>query len=316
MRYDPWTGIGSTTEHIVGRRIQSEHPLDVYWIRDSYGKPGLMFRAVDSDRVPAKMPSPKGISLQSSVTEGIHELRMMLEDSEAREVFLTLCTDMIAYSGSSSTRADATLCVFRRLQHWQSLMAYARTKAMEPHEVRGLIGELYVLQQLSTSLGVEVALRAWVAPEDHPQDFACDNKLIEVKTRVSGSRQTVRISSLQQLEPTQFPLYLVAVELVPCSGMDARTLNQYCSSLIEEAGQVSAEFMDALELTLLKRGYVRLDEYDADAYRVAGVSAYECRSGFPRIARSEIDARIAQAQYVLDLSLLGEFAVPAASVMA
>lgn len=316
MRHDPWRGIGTTAEHIVGMRAQDEHPLDVYWIKEPDGAPGLMFRSVDADRFPEKTPSLKGLSLQTTVTNAVNELRMMLKDPEAREVFLTLCTDVISYSGTGSSPSDATTRVFRRLQHWQSLMAYVRSRAMESHEVRGLIGELYVLEQLSIALGFDVALRAWVAPDDQPQDFACEDRLIEVKTRASGSRQTVRISSLQQLEPAQLPLYLVAVEVVPSSGVDARTLNEYCSRLLEEVGAVSAKLMEKLEVALLRRGYVRMDEYDDDAYCIAGVSAYECRSGFPRITKSEVDARIVEAQYVLDLSLLGEYAVPAESVMA
>lgn len=55
--------------------------------------------------------------------------------------------------------------------------------------------------------------------------------------------------------------------------------------------------------------------YDANAYRVAGLTAFDCREGFPRIIRSEVDSRIPEAQYTLDLSLIGGFEITVASVL-
>lgn len=58
--------------------------------------------------------------------------------------------------------------------------------------------------------GLEAALQSWVAPDDHPQDFALDHRLIEVKTRLAGSRSsTGSLSSLQRP-----PLFLMVLEVV------------------------------------------------------------------------------------------------------
>lgn len=235
MREDPWSGIGITTDHIVGRRVLGEHPLDIYWIKGTDGSPGLLLRGVDTERVPEQMPKPRGLALEVTPGDTQSEVRMLLREREDREVFLTLCTDVIAYSSGSATASDATSSVFRRLSHWHSMMTRARTTAMGPHEVRGLIGELCVLERLCGSLGFDAALRAWVAPDEHPQDFARQDRLVEVKARLSGARQTVRISSLQQLDPSQLPLALVVVELVSAEGADATTLNQLCAGLIDRA---------------------------------------------------------------------------------
>lgn len=240
---------------------------------------------------------------------------MFLREHQDREVFLTLCRDVIAYSGSSSTASDATSNVFRRLTHWHSLMTHARTIAMAPHEIRGLIGELCVLERLCMSVGFDAALRAWVAPDDHPQDFANGNRLLEVKARLSGARHIVRISSLQQLEPAQLPLVLVVVELASADGPDTATLNQICARLVCRAREWGSHQVDAIEMALFKRGYIQMEAYDADAYRITGIMAFECRDDFPRLVRSEVDARIPEAQYMIDLSLIGGFAITAASVL-
>ncbi|SFN19978.1 Putative PD-(D/E)XK family member [Dokdonella immobilis] len=240
---------------------------------------------------------------------------MFLREHEDREVFLTLCRDVLSYSGGSTTAADATSNLFRRLAHWHSLMTRGRSSAMSAYEIRGLIGELCVLERLGVSAGFAAALSAWVAPDEHPQDFASEDRLIEVKARLSGSRQVVRISSLAQLEPAQLPLTLVIVELVASEGDGAATLNQICARLLDHARLLGPQMVDQIEAALFKRGYMQLEAYDSDAYRVAGMSAFDCRDDFPKLVRSEVDVRIPEAKYMVDLSLVGEFAIPVELVL-
>ena len=309
MHEDPWKGLTPTADQIIGRRVDGEHPLDAFWIKASDGSPGLLLRSIDPSRVPEKLPRPRGLTFEVISDVPHAEARMLLREHEDREVFLTLCKDVLSYSGGSATAADATSNVFRRLSHWHSLMTRGRASAMSAYEIRGLIGELCVLERLIASAGFAAALSAWVAPDEHPQDFACEERLIEVKARLSGSRQVVRISSLAQLEPAQLPLTLVVVELVASEGTDAATLSQICTRLVEHARLLGPQMVDRIEAALFKRGYIQLDAYEAEAYRVAGMTAYDCRTGFPMLLRSEVDTRIPEAKYMVDLSLVGEFAI-------
>ena len=315
MHEDPWKALTPAIDKIVGRRVGRDHPLDAFWIRDATGSPGLLFRGMDPSRVPYKLPRPSGLVLEVALDDPHAETRMLLRQYEDRDVFLTLCKDVISYSGGSANASDATSNVFRRLAHWHSLMTRGRTSAMSPYEIRGLIGELCVLERLCASVGFAAALSAWVAPDEHPQDFACEDRLIEIKARLAGSRQVVRISSLAQLEPAQLPLNLVVVELVASDGADAVTLNQICARLVEQARLLGPQMVDQVEGALFKRGYLQLEAYDAEAYRVAGMTAFECRDGFPRLVRSEVDMRIPEVKYMVDLTLVGEFAVSAETVL-
>ncbi|MEN9152491.1 PD-(D/E)XK motif protein [Xanthomonas perforans] len=315
MHEDPWKNLTPAADHVFGRRVSTEHPLDAFWIKDSDGSPGLLIRGIDPLRVPDELPKPRGLTLKISAGTPHDEACIFLREHEDREVFLTLCKDVISYSCGSATPSDATSSVFRRLAQWHSLMTRGRTSAMSAHEARGLVGELLVLERLCVSQGFAPSLNAWVAPDDHPQDFACGNRLLEVKTRLSGSRQVVSISSLGQLEPAHLPLTLLVVELAASDATDAVTLNQVCARLVGSARSTSPQMLDQMETALFRRGYVHLDAYNSEAYRVAGMTAYECRDGFPRLVRSEVDTRIPEAKYMIDLALVGEFAVPAESVL-
>ena len=304
---DPWSGIEPSLQRLVGRRIEQAHPLDFYWVRADDGSPGLLLRGVDPTCVPDHLPKPRGLTLEAGEGPEGFEARMFLREPDDRDVFRTLCHDVIAYSGSESSRSAATASVFRRLLHWHSLMSRARTTAMPPHEIRGLIGELCILECLIQRRGFDTAIRSWAAPDDHPQDFAFDTRIVEVKTRIAGARQHVQISSLEQLESAHLPLSLLVIELVHSGAADAASLNGICDRIEVLARGCGVAQEDALQSALLRRGYIRQEAYDADTYRVVGIVAFDVREGFPRLMRADVDMRILQASYTLDLARLVEF---------
>nr|WP_170843614.1 PD-(D/E)XK motif protein [Luteibacter sp. UNCMF331Sha3.1] len=311
---DPWSEIGRNGERLVGRRIDEQHALDLYWVRRSDGAPGLLLRDVVTESVPARLPNLRGIALETEADADTSEVRIFLRTAEDREVFLTLCRDVIHYSSQEPTAAAATRRVFRRMDHWHSLMSKARTSIMEGHEIRGLMGELHVLERLIASLGIETALPAWVAPDEHPQDFALADKIVEVKTRSAGSKHEVQISSLHQLDSAHLPLFLLVVELVHATAGDGFSLNQICDRLLAVARHSSAHQEDVLETALLKRGYVRHKAYDEYSYVVTGEQAYEVNELFPRISRALVAPAITGARYTLDLCQLGGFAAPSSFI--
>jgi hypothetical protein len=315
MSEDPWSGIEPSPQLLVGLRIERAHPLDVYWVRAGDGSPGLLLRGVDPTRVPDRLPKPRGLMLETGDGAEGFEARMFLREPDDRDVFRTLCNDVIAYSSSEGSRSAATASVFRRLAHWHSLMSRARTTAMAPHEIRGLIGELCFLERLIERRGFDTALQSWVAPDDHPQDFAFNTRIVEIKTRVSGARQHVHISSLEQLESAHLPLSLMVIELVHSDAADATSLNEICERIELLARGLGIVQEDALLAALLRRGYIRQDAYDADTYCVVGTRAFDVRDGFPRLMRADVDMRIPQASYTLDLAYLRDFEIATEPVL-
>jgi len=178
---------------------------------------------------------------------------------------------------------------------------------MGPQEIRGVIGELCVLERLISAIGPMAALQAWVAPDDHPQDFALADAILEVKARLSGSRPHVQISSLEQLDLVNLPLNLVVVELAPAIGSSAFSLNDIVDRLLAIFEQAGVSARDAAEMALASRGYIKSDAYGVDCYTVAGMRAFQVTQEFPRLCRSTTDRAIHQAGYLLDLTALTAF---------
>lgn len=305
---DPWASLRMDLAHMLGRRIDNEHVLDIYWILSAEGQPGMLIRDIDPARSPKVMPHPKGIALRLEKSpEGQPQLLLFLLTAEDRDVFHALCRDVISCTAQHDKADEATAGIFLRLTHWQSLLGQGRPADMGPEEVRGLIGELWVLCQLRERSGFRAALAAWVAPEGHPQDFALPKSIIEVKTRQAGSRPRVSISSLEQLEVSHLPLSLLVVELTPDNGPESRSLNAAVAGLLEHASSEHADLAEDFRSALMHRGYVETTRYDERAYTVSGSRQFAVLDGFPRLLRSMVDQRVVSATYLLDLADLSAF---------
>lgn len=308
---DPWSQISANPSLVVGRRFDGCHALAVYWVRDGDGSPGLVFRGMDVSAVPSKPPKFRNMSIHVSCGEdGRMETRLFLRAQDERDVFLNLCLDVIGYSAQCTDSDTATISVFRRLEHWQRLLSRGGLSELSAAEARGLMGELLVLDRLALSIGMEAALSAWTAPDDHPQDFAFGSGVIEVKTRLSGSRNHVHISSLEQLESDGLPIFLVVVELAPSRADGAVSLGSLVERLRSVACAEGAACRDGLDSMLLRRGYLDHGNFDCDRYVEVGARAFAVGDGFPTILRSSVDHRIRQASYSIDISGIGDFELP------
>ena len=305
---DPWSLIALDPEQLLGRRVDGEHPLKIYWVTSSSGAPGLLFHGVDIGSIPNTFPKPRGVLIQLD-ERGTHgpAVSMFLQTPENRDVFLTLCRDVIAYSATASHSAEATASVFRRLAHWQSLLAKGTAEELAPHAVRGLLGELWLLEEVARRTSMNAALGAWVAPDEHPQDFALDWGIIEVKARLAGSKPHVSISSLEQLETGHLPLFLLVVELAPSQEPQGRTLNEVANAVKRQAAEEGPDVEELAESALHRRGYTAYPAYDTARYVASGARIFSVMDDFPRITRSATDRRVHQATYSIDLTTLADY---------
>lgn len=305
MHEDPWARI-EPADQLIGHRIDGAHPLAVYWTRRHDGSRGVLFKGIDAGQVPPDRPLLRDITVE--VGEGApFSVALYLADDAHHEVFDLMCRDIIEASSRVADATKATGAIFRRLSHWQAMLAEGRSNDLTEQQIRGLMGELWVLGQIASSMGAAAGINAWVAPDDHPQDFALPFGLVEVKARLSGSRQKVSISSLDQLETHELALVLVIVELTPdAHGM---SLNDVVSELLARAKEAGDSWEGRMQMSLLRRDYMRSECYNAQRYRVGSVRAFNVGPNFPRITRSETDTRVLGATYSLDITGLAEFEV-------
>ncbi|MEN1941177.1 PD-(D/E)XK motif protein [Luteimonas sp. MJ174] len=317
-RNDPWTTLSPQGGEWVGRRAVVGHPLATFWMIHPDGSPALLVKQVPLDSLPAELPKLRGLGIAvREEPDQTAAVSLHLRVPEDRDVFLRLCEDVLAYSGESDDRGASALRLFSRLRRWQSLFGLAKGNELSDEEMRGLVGELALLHgPLTGKLGLESALTAWVAPMRHAQDFVLDGYAIEVKSRVAGARNQVRISSLDQLEAQSGGLGLVVVELLPASEADGgKSLNDFVIGLLDEAEACGSQVFEDAQRKLAEWGYVASRNYDRHRFVIHSISAFAVTDGFPRFTRSETDPRIIDGSYVLGLQALGSFAVDLAGMI-
>lgn len=96
------------------------------------------------------------------------------------------------------------------LAEWESMFAMFGNP-LSPNEVRGLIGELLVLNNLLDHQGASVS-DSWVGPTGTLHDFESNEWHIEVKESMRPDPMA-SIHPINQLEPIEYPLSLVMIKL-------------------------------------------------------------------------------------------------------
>lgn len=283
------------------RRIDSEHPLDLYADFEAPDHPGLVLFC------PTRPPDFQSLSairierLQRS--DGRWSLRVFLEEPKLMAVFGELCRDIIEFTRSGVEPTQSGSIVLSRIERWRSLFQAASGLAIS--SLRGLIGELLVLETLLPRLGIDQAVSTWTGPFGTPQDFRLPSgQKIEVKA-VDREATQVLINGLDQLDAGGDPLRLVVVRLED-TGREAPGAIT-ARALVERLRVQLTDFSGALELFNTLLGFLGWDndaEYDDVIVRLVRIDEHKVNASFPRLVAGTVPTGVVDATYEIVLPSL------------
>nr|WP_300048465.1 PD-(D/E)XK motif protein [uncultured Nocardioides sp.] len=172
--------------------------------------------------------------------------------------------------------------VIAALDDWRALLRQA-INGLSREEIVGLIGELEVMAKLAATNPSEAVL-GWTGPSGAVHDFSRNGYDIEVKSTAAVNANAVRISNLDQLDPTlSTDLHLAVVHLA--ASTDAPDIETRIEELL--AMGVPA---DALETRLGHAGYYRGMELSVPSkYALRGIRWWNVDGDFPGLRASDID---------------------------
>ena len=225
-------------------------------------------------------------------------------------VFGRLCQDL-ADSALLVQDEDAIVALFvERLRLWERLFHKSDDGLLPSHKIRGLVGELFVLERLLMAhpLFIKEVIQAWVGPIGADQDFLFSDKSVEVKTKKPGAR-SVTISSLRQLA-SEVPLTLTVITIgtTVAGSLDAVCLNSLVDRI--EAHVTSEPIcLATFRERLLAAGYVDQQRYEEDWFTMVRDESFAVSAGFPKLVPSDVAPAIIGATYELDVSKLSEYLV-------
>ena len=282
-------------------------------VKDSM--PGLILQIPDAG-LAAKwtMRQLAGIRFEPAIKlDDGYGFPVMLADVKAREIFAVLASDILC-SISGEGAAEAKLAaLFTRLALWRRFLQ-KRMAPMSDEEVRGLIGELSVLEQVISAKGTDVSLEAWRGPKDELHDFHLPTFRVEVKTWSNNSLPRVFISDPSQVVVDEvFPVWLAAIQ-ISSDDVSGRTLAEWVQSL--RVGMDGAQ-LDLYDALLADCGFLpEHAEFYPQRFSVRDTAFYKITASFPKIDVSTLPPGVCCVRYAIELNAIASYAKPSPIIQA
>jgi Putative PD-(D/E)XK family member, (DUF4420) len=307
----PWDGIPTPAADFSVRRVAGTTGVPIYWGRDT-GARCLLIMELDGNhtaqfRRDTVILHGIGVDLRNADTAARQRLVLTLARHIDSDLFLGLCETLIGSLKDATDPATALAVALAHLKRWKAFLAGQNARLLSPQEVRGLFGELHVLRMLyQDTLPQAAAVDAWCGPDDSQQDFIFGNRAIEVKSLSGRERNTVRISSEDQLESLVDELFLLTQRLSDMpDAQHALSLNGIVALIESELRD--AEAIEQFTDKLAGISYAPLTEYDSPRFVVGGLQGYRVNDNFPRLIRSELPQGITKVSYDIMLEAIAPF---------
>lgn len=285
------------------QRVDATHPLDLYVGIDEMSRWTILL--VCKNR-PGYLTSSRMIQAKlGQRSDGRWSMSLSLVNDDYKDMFLLFCGDIIDSSRHIKNKDKAVKFVVTRYKEWKEMLANSSNGLLTPEQIKGLLGEMYVLEsELMDLYGSEKAVLSWTGPRAAHQDFIFKDTWFEVKT-VSSGKEEVKISSIEQLDcRNDGKLIIVFVDKTSQTNINALNLNlvymRLLSRLLDD--DIKAEFSNML----LKYGYYPRPEYEDIDYifEVKDVSHYLVTESFPCFRRKSIPTSITKVDYYISISAI------------
>lgn len=243
-------------------------------------------------------------------------LLITLINNQHKDIFSTLCEDLINTVSSFKVEKTLVKVLLNRFEKWKSLFENVTSTGLSPEEQRGLFGELFFLRKwLNNNTDIKKCVEAWYGPEKRNQDFQHGVWALEVKTSSGNNHQKIHISNERQLDTSNLShLFLFHLSLEARAG-SGESLNDLVDSL-HELFTVNAHAEIIFSAKLLEAGYFSQHKYlyEVDSYFIRQEHFYSIERDFPRIEEADIRIGVGDVKYSVILTSCSDYKVNEISV--
>lgn len=286
--------------------VDAGHPLQVFIGVTDQGAPRMVIRA---DSKPVR-PTLSEVVLVERYEDGASKwnLSFTLQDNKFSEVFLRLVDDLNARTANASSEWVALNRVNVVFDEWRRLLRPRPTGLLTMEELRGLIGELWLLiGEFSKERSIEAALEGWLGPMGLPQDFWYPDDGYHEAKSIGPATTRIKISSEIQLDADDLELVVLQIGSSDEHAIGAVNLPTLVSRAIEALSEVAAS-PEPLHDRLQRLGVDISHSFYRDTWFViTHMATYEAGPDFPAIRASAIPSGIARVTYQIELASIADF---------
>ena len=305
----PWEDIAIPDTDLNVRQVPVDTPVPCFWGRavdgsclfivELQGDHGNQYR---QHRV-----TVRGIEVDLRSGElNRQRLLLKLDRQVDRDLFEGFCKSLATALKQATDSSSALSVALNHIKRWKAFLS-GGPQRLSAEEIRGLFAELvFILELLNKNYTRKSAVEAWLGSERSQHDYELSNRAVEIKSLSGAERNSIWISSEDQLESLKERLFLRTYRLsVASEPPNARSLNRIVQ---EVEDRLSPDAVSELDRKLAVRGYAPLPEYDEQSFVVSEVRTYLVTEGFPRIIRSRLGVGIRAVNYEIELEHLAAFA--------
>ena len=291
-----WRAIASPA-HAAGRyRVCPDHPLDFHVQYSLAGLRDLVIELVADGLPDFELPAFRNIDVVKLPSAGGIRIGMTLKDGDLSRSFSVMCWDLAERSRVGEDVIQAAGILLSALENWSELFRELPNQGLTREEVRGLIGELQVLETLfdEEGLSADVLVHGWGGPDREARDIGVNGTRIEVKAQRSTMATRLRISSLEQLDDRGARVFVVLLRLTPTE--EGRSLEDLIADL---RLRLSGSPLAALEFErkLMQAGMSVESPYARETWSEDERLVYRVDERFPRLVPSGVPAGIQAVRY-------------------
>jgi putative PD-(D/E)XK family protein DUF4420 len=304
----PWDDIAVPGSDFNVRQVSDKTSVPCFWGRDTTGA-CLFIIELEGDHTAQyrkENVAVRGIQVDLRAGDNSRQrLVLSLERQVDRDLFSGLCRSLAGALENAGDSAGALGVALTHIRRWKAFLS-GSSQRLSAEEVRGLFAELaFLLELLNRQIAPRAAVTAWLGPERAQQDFDFGNGAVEIKSLSGSERNSVRISSEDQLDSLKDHLFLRIYRLSNLTDSPtARSLNQMVREVEDEMDSDSIADFDR---KLVMHGYAPLPDYEEPLFAIADVSTYLVAGDFPRLIRSSLPAGLRKVSYEIELEDISDY---------
>lgn len=307
----PWDEIATPDHDFNVLLARPGRPVPVFWGKDESGQCLLIVELAGDHRTQfgRDRTAVTGINIDLRQKSGAdrQHLVLSLEKQVDRDLFLALCETLIVSLDPVTEAAVALAVALAHLKRWKAFLSGRDPRLLSPEEVRGLFAELQFLQRLLASpMAENDAIDSWQGADRAQHDFSFSNTAVEIKALTGKERNSVRISSEDQLESLNDNLFLRIYRLSVMPEADQAISLNMLVNMIETALKEAAS-IERFTASLAAYGYGYMLDYDQPRFVVTDIRSYRIADGFPRLVRSELPDGVMRVAYDIQLESIDKF---------
>ncbi|MGQ3489061.1 PD-(D/E)XK motif protein [Roseovarius pacificus] len=297
---------GSPHDLLAGRKMPS-------------GTVGLLYE-IDASSVPAgtEWPDGKGFRTDIEVVKpgpnGRLRVALELAGAQYRDVFAALCGDIAGVAMEQPPGQLGFGALLRRLQAWQRFMQLHTDRGLSDEQIRGLFGEITVLEQiLFPMLGEVEATAAWQG-RHALHDFSRFGHALEVKSGAASADPVMKISRLDQFDETAVRSLHVCFVQLKEDGAGGTSLPVLVAR-IRDRLKMHPGSLQRFDDLLVAAGYhdSRAANYSEPCLRACELQVFRVEGVFPRLRREELHTGIVAAKYTVSVGACSDFVTDSAA---